>query len=171
MIRPETADDHGAVARVVRAAFQDPERPDHEPVEVGLTAGLLGCEEYLPGLSLVATEAGEIIGFAITTRGWVGTRPALGLGPIAVVPSQQGTGVGIALMRATIAEADRLGEPVIVLLGHTDYYPRFGFRRAAELGIEPPDDAWDDHFQALPLSAWTPDLTGPFRYAAPFGDL
>ncbi len=74
-------------------------------------------------------------------------------------------------MHAVLGAADALGEPVVVLLGHTDYYPRFGFRPAAELGIEPPVAEWGAHFQARPLSAYDPGLRGPFRYAAPFDDL
>ncbi|HEY7073575.1 MAG TPA: hypothetical protein VH479_25850, partial [Acidimicrobiales bacterium] len=59
----------------------------------------------------------------------------------------------------------------VVLLGHVDYYPRFGFVPARTLGITPPDPSWGDHFQARPLAAWLPGLAGPFRYAAPFEQL
>jgi len=60
-------------------------------------------------------------------------------------------------------------EPLICLLGHASYYPRFGFEPARSLGIEPPV-AWpDEAWQALRLPAWTPDLRGTARYAAAFG--
>ncbi len=58
--------------------------------------------------------------------------------------------------------------PIVVLLGHVDYYPRFGFRPAAELGITPPDPQWGKHFMARPLSTYDPTLRGPFAYAKPF---
>ena len=74
-------------------------------------------------------------------------------------------------MHAVLGAADALGEPVVVLLGHRDYYPRFGFRPAADLGIAPPVAEWAPHFQARALSAYDPDLRGTFRYAAAFNAL
>jgi putative acetyltransferase len=56
----------------------------------------------------------------------------------------------------------------VVLLGHLDYYPQFGFRPASSLGVNAPNPVWGDHFQARPLATWTPDLQGTFHYAAPF---
>jgi putative acetyltransferase len=74
-------------------------------------------------------------------------------------------------MHAVLGAADALGHAVVVLLGHVDYYPRFGFVPAASMGIDAPDPAWGEHFQARRLSAWTPAVGGAFRYAAPFDDL
>ncbi len=71
-------------------------------------------------------------------------------------------------MHAVVAAADALDFPVVVLLGHVDYYPRFGFVAASTLAIEPPDPSWGEHFQARPLAGWSPALAGRFRYAAPF---
>lgn len=48
---------------------------------------------------------------------------------------------------------------------------RFGFRPASELGIIAPDEAWGEHFQALPLASWSDELAGPFVYARPFREL
>jgi predicted N-acetyltransferase YhbS len=144
-----------------------------EPVEVELARRLFQCPDYLPRLSLVAEQRGGICGFVICTRGSVGdpARPALGLGPLAVLREGQRQGTGTALMHAVIGAADALDEPLIALLGHTSYYPRFGFRPASELGLEAPDPAWGDHFQARTLSAYSPALRGHFRYAAPFAEL
>ena len=74
-------------------------------------------------------------------------------------------------MHAVIAAADALDYPLIALLGHLDYYPRFGFVPAASIGIEATDPTWVEAFQARRLSAWTPRVRGVFRYAAPFDDL
>lgn len=60
---------------------------------------------------------------------------------------------------------------LVALLGHTDYYPRFGFRPADQLGIVPPLVAWAPHFQVRTLSAHEPGLGGSFRYLQPLGDL
>jgi putative acetyltransferase len=92
----------------------------------------------------------------------------LGLGPLGVRPDRQGQGVGGALMHAVLAAADARDEPLVVLLGDPNYYRRFGFVAAGDLGIEAPEPAWGEHFQARLLAAYDPALTGPFAYAAPF---
>ena len=89
-------------------------------------------------------------------------------GPIGVVPEVQRTGVGSALMHAVIAAVDALDYPLVALLGHLDYYPRFGFVPAARLGVTAPDPTWGDHFQARTLATWHAGLARAFRYAAPF---
>jgi putative acetyltransferase len=132
---------------------------------------------WIPELSIVAvdeTDQAAVVGHVVTSRGTLHgpdgtTRPILGLGPISVAPARQGQGIGAALMRETIARATAAGWPVIVLLGHADYYPRFGFESARALGIEP-QQAWDDaHWLALRLPGWTPDLRGTMRYPEAFG--
>ena len=59
-------------------------------------------------------------------------------------------------------------EPLIGLLGNPAYYGRFGFVRSTDHGIEPPDPAWGEFFQVLPLDTTTPPA-GRFAYAAAFG--
>ena len=75
----------------------------------------------------------------------------LTFGPLSVLPTRQGTGVGSALMRCTLAEAARLGHRAVVVYGHPDYYPRFGFVRGAEVGITAPGGATFDALMALAL--------------------
>ena len=67
-----------------------------------------------------------------------------------------------------LGAADALDEPLVVLLGDPRYYSRFGFRLAEEYGITPPVPDWRPHFQARPLTAFTPTLRGQFTYAEPF---
>lgn len=164
-IRRERAEDRPEILAVIAAAFP-------EPVEAKLLGELFASREYLPELSLVAESAkGEILGHVISTRGWIGQTPALGLGPIGVSPAHQGRGIGSALVRGTIDVAEALGEPAIVLLGSSDYYPRFGFVPADSLGIISPDPSWGSHFMALPLTGFHSGIRGHFRYAAPFNEL
>jgi putative acetyltransferase len=160
IIRRELPADVRAVHAVHRAAFPS-------PVEADLVESLRADPGWLPRLSLVADDDG-IVGHVLCTRGNIDGAPALGLGPLGVLPAHQRTGVGSALMQAVLGAADAMDEPIVVLLGHTDYYPRFGFVPAASLGIAAPDPAWGAHFQARPLTAYTPSLTGKFHYAAPF---
>lgn len=163
LIRRELPEDVTAVDAVHRAAFTS-------AVEADLVTALRADEGWLPALSLVAVERDAVVGHVVCTRATVGDTPALGLGPLGVLPGRQRRGVGSALTHAVLAAAEALDEPVVALLGHLDYYPRFGFRPAAELGILAPDPAWGAHFQARPLSAG-PTPRGPFAYAAPFRDL
>jgi hypothetical protein len=138
------------------------------PLEVGLLRELFECDEYIPELSIVAEIGGDIVGHVISTRGWIGDLELVGLGPIGVLPQFQRRGVGSALMRESAARATAAGEPAIALLGSPLYYPRFGYVPATSLGVEPPEAAWGDDFQLLPLPAWPDAVRGTFRYAAPF---
>jgi len=93
------------------------------------------------GLSLVAKdENGVLVG---TVRLWhVGAgdagAPALMLGPLAVAPEFAGCGIGVALMRRAIAEAQWRGHDAIVLVGDPEYYERFGFTAAPASGLAMP---------------------------------
>ena len=71
-------------------------------------------------------------------------------------------------MEALLAAADAGDVPLIVLLGAPQYYSRFGFRPATELGVIPPEPDWGDAFQARPLTAYIESLAGRFRYAPAF---
>lgn len=164
LVRREHATDIPAIAEIHKAAF------DGE-VETNLVTALRASDAWLPALSLVAELDGRVVGHVVCTRAHVGEVPALGLGPLGVDPAVQKSGVGSALMYAVLGAADALDEPVVVLLGHTDYYPRFGFEPATRFGITPPVPEWGDHFQARPLSTYDSHIRGPFQYAGPFNDL
>ena len=168
LVRPEEPSDHAAVAALLARAFADPAAA--EPPEVGLVAALRGGSSWIAELALVADAPDEaILGYVVCTRGAVGDRPALALGPLAVAPDAQRRGVGSALMDAVLRVADARGEPLVALLGDPGYYGRFGFVAAAGLAIDAPDPAWGRHFQVRKLNAYEPTLTGPFRYPPEFG--
>jgi putative acetyltransferase len=161
LIRRERPEDVAVVDAVTRAAFGS-------ELEPSLLARLRADEGWLPSLSLVAVEAGEVVGHVVCTRGFVDDTPAVGLGPISVRPDRQRAGIGHALMHAVLGAAEATGEPLVALLGEPAFYARFGFIPASEAGIESPERAWGDYFQVRTFGA---PITGTFRYAAPFAEL
>jgi putative acetyltransferase len=94
---------------------------------------------WIDGLSYVATVNDQPVAHALLTRCHVGDTPVLSLGPVAVLPSYQRQGAGSAAVRAALDTARDRGEQSVVVLGHADYYPRFGFRQATEFGIHHPE--------------------------------
>lgn len=172
VLRTERPEDRPEILELTARAFSvspvTGEPVEGTPVEVGLLRELFECDEYIPELSIVAEIGGDIVGHAISTRGWIGDLELVGLGPIGVVPTLQRRGIGSALMRETAARATAAGEPAIALLGSPLYYPRFGYVPAMSLGVQPPEAAWGDHFQLLPLPTWPDGVSGTFRYAPPF---
>jgi predicted N-acetyltransferase YhbS len=170
-LRSERPGDEAAIHALTDAAFQNEE--DESRVVDDLRADPAA---WVPELSIVAvdeTDGGRIVGHCVTSVGTLvgedGTeRPILGLGPISVALDRQGEGIGGALVRETAARASAAGWPVIVLLGHATYYPRFGFEPARAIGIEPQRPWSDEHWMALRLPGWTPDLRGTMRYPAAF---
>lgn len=165
-VRRSRRGDTEPVRAVHRAAFA---RGTGDPVEVGLVDALRADAGWLPHLSLVAVVDGRLVGHVVATRATVDGVPALGVGPLGVLPAFQGRGVGTALMYALLGAALAREETLVALLGEPAFYGRFGFVAAAELGVQAPDPAWGPYFQALSLTGSAP--SGTFRYAAPFDGL
>ncbi|HEX2046165.1 MAG TPA: N-acetyltransferase [Acidimicrobiales bacterium] len=161
-VRPGTAADHDAVRRVVSEAFGG-------PAEARLVELLRASDAYVADLELVAEVDGEVVGHILFTRVRVGDRRALALAPMAVAPSYQRSGVGTALVRAGLERAAARPEAAVIVLGHPEYYPRFGFVPACRFGIEPP---WprvpDEAFLVLPLPAYSDACRGVVVYPAAF---
>ena len=158
-IRPEREPDFAAVLRVHREAFGQ----DDVPRIVEL---LRPSDAYVPELSLVAERGGTVVGHVILSRGFLGERRVLALGPLGVLPEHQRSGVGDALMRESLDRARGLGHELVVLLGHTSYYPRFGFVPARTLGIT---GAWEtDAFMALELVPGGAGGGGTFTFPPAF---
>jgi putative acetyltransferase len=172
LIRREQAGDAQAVHQVHTEAFT-PAYEHGRPPEPSLVDELRRSPAWIEQLSLVALVDDAIVGHVCCTRAHLlpTELPVLGLGPIGVLPAHQRDGVGAALMHAVIGAADARDEPLIVLLGHREYYPRFGFVPAADLGITPPVAAWAPAFFARALATNEHSLTGEFRYAEPFRNL
>ena len=160
-IRTESEADHPAVRDVHQRAFGQED-------EALLVERLRNSSAFVPELSLVATLDGGVVGHVILSRARLDERSVLALGPIGVAPEQQRRGIGAALIRACIDRAATLGEDLVILLGHPEYYPRFGFVPASRLGITPPRPWRDEVFMALELRPGGAHGGGAFAYAPAF---
>ena len=159
IIRETTAADRLAVLAVVRGAFGG-------DYEVELVDKIWSLPEYMPELHLVAVDGEEIVGHVLCSRAHVADKEVIALAPLCARPGRQRAGVGTALMEEVIRRADDAGYPLIGLLGHPSYYPRFGFERAAGVGIETPWPMEDDEpFMVRRLRAYDESYRGRFRYA------
>lgn len=148
-IRAENPDDYVGIQLACDLAFG-------RPNEGELVAALRDNPRFIKELSLVALSGGTIIGhilfFPIDIATPDGPVPSLSLAPLAVHPEYQNMGIGGKLIEAGIEVARSKGFASIILVGHPDYYPRFGFQPAAGLGIRPLFDAPREAFMALELS-------------------
>jgi putative acetyltransferase len=125
---------------------------------------------WIEGLSAVTLdENGAIVGYALLTRCTVDSQPALALGPCAVVPGAQRSGAGSAAIHAVLEQARQRGENLVVVLGHAEYYPRFGFVPASEFGVTATFAAPDENFLALALKPDQSTPRGEIAYAEAFG--
>lgn len=155
--------DEQAVRSVNLAAFPTAEEAD-------LVDALRDDPAWIDGLSWVATaQTGEVIGHALLTRCTVSGVDALCLAPCAVDPRFQRQGVGSAVIESALASARDRGESFVVVLGHPEYYPRFGFRRADEWGVRLAIEVPTDAVMVLPLRSDTVVPSGTVCYAPPFG--
>jgi putative acetyltransferase len=129
-IREERPDDVGAIRALNLAAFGRPQ--EGALIDALRTNGAIS-------LSLVAAVEGRLVGQALYSPVSISLNGeeavGAGLGPMAVIPEHQRKGIGGDLIRAGIRILRTRGCPFIVVLGHPEYYPRFGFRPAAAQGI------------------------------------
>lgn len=171
-LRPEGPADEAGIRQVVTEAFARPDAP--VPAEVELVEALRNSPAWVPGLSIVAEAAGEIVGYALLTRVRVdpGGIPALALGPVAVLPSRQRLGYGSAVVQAALDGAADLGERLVVVLGNPAFYRRFGFEPADRFGLTSPWSGLGAPWQALVLPATVtgaaPPPSGEVNFPAPW---
>jgi putative acetyltransferase len=137
---------------------------------------LRDAEGFDPRLSLVGLRNDQVVGHILFSpidilndRGDVS---ALALAPMAVRPAFQRQGIGSALVTTGLEVCRRAGHRIVVVLGHADYYPRFGFSPAGQHGVRCPFDVPDEVFMVLSLvDGGLDDVAGIVRYSAPFSDL
>ena len=155
--RPETSADIATIREITLQAFGRQFEVDYlDALRAHPGAGI-------PGLSSVATTPeGEVVAYALLTRAHIGDTPVLSLSPVAVLPSYQNQGAGSAAVRFALDTARERGHQTVLVLGHENYYPRFGFRQATEFGIHHPEHD-GPNLMALALNG-NPLPTGDITY-------
>jgi putative acetyltransferase len=172
-IRPAEEMDRAVVRNVLAAAFEGTD-------EVELVEALYDDAAYIPDLDIVAESFGDIVGHILFTRAFIEEplpgsikrrTPALLLAPLSVRPDFQDTGVGSRLVREGTERARMIGEKIVLVLGHPEYYPRFGFVQALPYGIKPPHDVPGEAWMVKELAASSLDgIVGTVSLAAAFDD-
>jgi putative acetyltransferase len=163
LIRAETDSDREAVRALNVLAF---DRPD----EADLVDRLRGEGSVVA--SLVAVNHDRIVGHILFTRLIIRTPHrdvnAVALAPMAVPPEHQRQLVGSTLVRESLRVLRDLGEQIVVVVGHPDYYPRFGFSADLAQGLRSPFSG--PAFMALELRPGAlQGVSGDVRYPAAFG--
>jgi putative acetyltransferase len=163
-VRPETTADHEAIRHVHCLAFD--QANEARLVDALRDGGFLR-------VSLVAEQAGQVVGhilfsdLPILTQS--GTVPALALAPLAVLPQFQQQGIGSWLVRHGLDECRRQGHRIVVVLGHTDFYPRFGFSSKLAAQLDSPFSGRES-FMATELEPGAlGGVAGRVQYPPPFG--
>ena len=161
IIRDETLNDAPAIREVNNQAFG-------QPLEGRLVELLRNNDVVILSLVAVVDEliTGHILFSPVTLTTEMGEVPGAGLGPMAVLPEFQRSGIGSKLITTGIARMRQMGTTFVVVLGHADYYPRFGFERASGYGVRCQWEVPDDAFMIMPLTDRA--LPGLVRYRAEF---
>ncbi|KMY48749.1 GNAT family N-acetyltransferase [Peribacillus loiseleuriae] len=170
-IKQETSSDYRTVETLIKSAFETAEYTDHD--EHNLVARLRKSDALIPELSLLAMIENDIVGHILFTKVTIHNgkekRLSLALAPVAVLPNYQGKGIGSKLILEGINRAKSLGFGSVIVLGHKDYYPRFGFVPASKYGIMAPFEVPNEAFMALELkSGALHSVTGTVEYAKEF---
>lgn len=162
MIRDARPSDYPAIRAVLRHAFPADEEAD-------LVEQLRADGDVLVELVEASDIAvrGHILYSPLAIERDGETLAAAALAPVAVLPALQRAGIGGALIRAGNSRCAALGLGAIIVLGHADYYPRFGFSAALAESLEAPFSG--PHFMALELRPGALRGGGKVRYAKAFG--
>ena len=163
VIRPEIAADIERVRRVNQLAFGGED-------EARIVDRVRETSESI--VSLVADD-GHVVGHILLSPVTLASNYApvlMGMGPVAVTPERQRLGIGSALISAGLDECRRLGAGGVIVVGHPEFYPRFGFSRASGFGLTCEFEVLDEVFMALELVEGGFGAGGLIRYHPAFSE-
>jgi predicted N-acetyltransferase YhbS len=171
-IRKEQPADYQQVFEIVELAFRT--MPFADGDEQVVVEALRKNEMFIPELSLVAEADNKLVGHILfTPLQIIGDDMAfksLTLGPVAVLPEHQNKGIGSRLIEEGHRIARTLGYSSIFVLGHPDYYPRFGYISTCKWGIPPPHGAPSEAFMAIELAPGSlTGVSGVAKFLPEFG--
>lgn len=154
-IRKEEKRDYQKVFELIQNAFENVEFSDHR--EQYLVERLRNSDTFIPELSLVAEIDNQIVGYILLSKISVlgnnkNVHTSLSMAPVAVLQRFQGKGIGKNLIEFAHDKAKELGFGSVILLGHENYYPRFGYKLCKDFGIKLPFDVPDINCMAIELS-------------------
>ena len=165
-IRAEKQKDWTSVYRVNTSAFET-------PAEANLVGALRAPTK--PILSLVAEVNGHIVGhimFSPVVLSGHAELDIMGLAPLAVVPEHQRKGIGSKLVGTGLQRCRKLGFGAVVVLGHPEYYPRFGFVSSRHFDIDCEYDVPQEAFMVVELEAgFLRGVSGTIKYHAAFKEV
>ncbi|MEO4054804.1 N-acetyltransferase [Solibacillus sp. CAU 1738] len=172
-IRQERFEDYVTTENVVQEAFANMEMSDQTEHE--LVARIRRSDFFVPELSLIAVDAehDKIVGHILLSKINIVNdnkiSPSLALAPISVLPAYQNQGIGKLLITTALKKATELNYQSVVVLGHPEYYPKFGFKKASLWGIKAPFEVPDEAFMALELVPHAlDDVYGVVEYPSVF---
>ncbi|WP_336958522.1 N-acetyltransferase [Chryseobacterium contaminans] len=172
-IRKEEEKDYEAVFKLTEEAFRDMEHSDHQ--EHFLVEKLRKSEAFIPELSLVAedkngTIAGHILFTKLTVENGTETFESLALAPVSVKPEYQNQGIGGQLILEGHRIAQQLGYQSVILIGHENYYPKFGYEKTSNFGISFPFEIPEVNGMAVELvKDGLKNKKGMVKYPKEFG--
>ncbi|MDR7079314.1 putative N-acetyltransferase YhbS [Neobacillus niacini] len=173
-IKQEVTDEYNATEKVVKQAFLNEEYSDKK--EHILVNRIRKSEAFIPELSLVALNQDKVlVGHILLSKLKIvdgdNAFDSLALAPISVVPEHQKKGIGSQLIIAALKKAKEIGFHSVIVLGHKDYYPRFGFKQASLWGIKAPFEVPNDVFMALELTENALEhVQGIVQYSSAFSE-
>lgn len=120
--------------------------------ESELIENIRNTDNYIPELSLVfETEELEVLGHILFSLITIESIPSLALAPMAVKPDFQNQGIGSLLVKEGLKRCEELGYDSVVVLGHSNFYPKFGFIPASEKGIKCPFEVPNEAFMVFEI--------------------
>ena len=153
-LRQENENDYKSVFELIEKAFEKEEYSDHK--EQFLVERLRKSEAFIPELSIVAEVENKIVGHILFTKLEIKNESqsfqSLALAPVSVLPEFQGKGIGSKLILYGHETAKKLGYKSVILLGHQDYYPRFGYELCEKYNIKMPFDVPAENCMIIPLT-------------------
>lgn len=168
IIRPETIEEYTIISEVNKLAFG-------RENEARLVENIRRSANFNPKLSLVAIKNEKVVGHLlfspIIIQTLKGDIPALALAPLAIRPEFQNQGIGSEIVKRGLDECQSLGHKVVIVIGHPNYYNRFGFSPATK-GLEAPFLVPNEAFMILELIPGTlAGISGMVKYPPVFNEV